>query len=215
MMNCPNCGTQASDEAHFCTKCGHKFEVPVQTSLGENPAEENLVPTMTKTVEDETPSSNTINAGTINNVNLGNKAGLIGAIMVLIGFFMPWIDLGFFSLSGFDAVFNKMGQDLEGGRFLLLILPVSAGIFLFKLFTSKGDRSLIHILKIIPLIFIIISALYLISKINGGRHGNYEDDSRGGSSADILKIFGLGFWFTLIGAIIMAFHKDYKNNPSV
>ena len=65
-------------------------------------------------------------------------------------------------------------------------------------------------LKIIPLIFIIISALILYSKLNEGRHNNFDNLFGNNPSADIFKIFGVGFWLTLLGAIVMAFHKDQK-----
>ena len=183
---CPCCGATTHADAVVCIKCGIKL---------------NSFSFITRT--------SGLHTGNINTANLGNKAGLVGAIMVFIGFFMPWLDISYFSISGYSAVFSGIGNQLGEGRFLLLILPLSAIIFLYQLFLGKSEKGLMNLLKILPVIFIVISAIILYSKITEGRHGNF-DDFNNNLSTDFFKIFGMGFWFTLIGALIMAFHNEKK-----
>ena len=136
--------------------------------------------------------------------NLG--PGLIGAILLIVGFFAPWVSAMIYSFSAFNIVFGEnFGAKSDNSRFLLLILPVTAIAFIIHSFVRKLDKRLMSVIKFAPLFLLIGYAVYVIYQINESGSG------RAFSNADlsvIFQILGLGVWCTLAGAIIMCFHKE-------
>ena len=133
-------------------------------------------------------------------------AGLIGAILLLVGFFAPWISVIIYSFSAFNIVFGEtFGEKAEASRFLLLILPVTAIVFIIHSFVRKLDNSLMKIIKFAPILLLVGYTAYIIYQINESGPGR---SITGADLSELIKVLGLGVWCTLAGAIIMCFHKE-------
>jgi uncharacterized membrane protein len=136
-------------------------------------------------------------------ISLGNKVGLIGALIVLIGFFLPWLQNNDVSISGYGAVFDPEGKVFGSKRYLALALPLSAILFLLLLFVKGANPGIKKLLKFVPLIAIILGTCFVFYKI-GARQREQLFDHAG----SFFKLIGIGIWLTLAGAIVMLFHRD-------
>lgn len=129
------------------------------------------------------------------------SAGMIGAILLLVGFFTPWISM-FISISAFDIVFGMAGRDAGAERYVFLIFPIVAIIFLIHVFAKKMDAGLVNVLKFAPFLLVLIYVGRIIYYVN--KAGEY----RSGDFSQLIQMFGIGIWCTLIGAIVLCFHKE-------
>jgi hypothetical protein len=150
--------------------------------------------------QQEHPTEDVQPAATKSSIKL--TAGLIGAILLLVGFFTPWVSALIYSVSAFDIVFGIAGKEAGAERFVFLILPLVGILFLIHAFVKKMDAGLINVIKFAPLLLVVIYTVRIIYYINK------DGGLRSGDFSQMIQMFGIGIWCTLIGAIVLCFHKE-------
>ncbi|HYF30909.1 MAG TPA: hypothetical protein VD993_07305 [Chitinophagaceae bacterium] len=121
----------------------------------------------------------------------------IVAGVLTVAFFMPWIQL-FFALSGWDIVIGKtQGEDHLFVKLIMLLFPISGLLILFGAVLNNEKYPLPKsFLFKLPLWALIVLIVVLVIKSNG---------LPGEAINGIFRILGVGFWLTLIAAVILPF----------
>ena len=148
------------------------------------------------------------------NTNKKIKNILIGTILVA-AFFMPWVKVLGFGGSAYDLIVEVF-KNLEYLKtepltfliFLLLLFPLCGLIIVFNYF--KNDLKpfqvrLIQFAKKTPLILILTTIIIAIIKSRKGLEYIKFDDL-----GEIIKIFSVGIFLTLISSILLFFDKTKK-----
>ncbi|MFZ1704886.1 MAG: SH3 domain-containing protein [Saprospiraceae bacterium] len=140
----------------------------------------------------------------IEEYNNSNRTIIIIVSAILVAaFFMPWIKF-FVNITGFDIVFGEAGKFIGSSiRYLLAIIPISSILILFWTINYNNYPLPKILLFFSPIVSIIIVGSSILNELGGG---------------DVSQILGLGFWLTLIGAIILPFQEQnymLEDNSSV
>jgi hypothetical protein len=125
----------------------------------------------------------------------------IGAILVIIGFLLPWISFGIFNLSGYDIpkliemsrgvsnIFQQQDKEFSYTQlyYFLYVLPLLGGYLLYNEYnqTSKFVTLSKSIIFVVTITFICVAAWKFESFWN------------------LLKISGYGLWLTLAGSTFL------------
>ncbi len=178
---CNSCGSPTNPDAIVCIKCGVKLGTT--SSL----------------------ASISMNTGTAQSNPSIMTGAFWGSILVIVGFFMPWVKVfGSFNGANIAKFIADSGGDDSAYSILLYLLPVSAVIFLFSAFSgnvspfAKGVRY-------IPLILVIIAVISIASKTE-----DRNSDFSMSMGDDFLNIIGIGLIITIIGSIMMCFYNPKK-----
>ena len=127
------------------------------------------------------------------------NAGFWGAVLTLIGFFLPYV-------TGYDVSFYYLVTDLAPDKpelYLYAVFPVCAAILIIQSFTGVLPKFLVAICKILPLLMLI---LLIVGASQSGSNLGFMGDDVG----TILKNIGVGLYMTVIGTILMLFYKTTK-----
>lgn len=125
---------------------------------------------------------------------MSKKTLTIILALVLFGcFFLPYLGSGFYTMSGFDAVFKTNYFTDSWIKYFWLLIPVSAVLLLLgaaegKYFISRNTLVWIPLLTIL---FILV---------------NVKMDTRA-SIGNLLEGMGYGFWISLATSIMLAFYN--------
>jgi hypothetical protein len=129
------------------------------------------------------------------------------ALVLLVAFFLPYISIEGFNVSGFQVIFGKDGQAgiSSGGKFLFisLLIPIGAIIVLFDSLSSGGGGAMAGYGYWMP----IVGTLYLAIMMYTGMQ---QGATQVGGSMDIgafLSAMGYAFWATLVASVILVFNK--------
>lgn len=138
----------------------------------------------------------------------------ICAIGLIIGFFLPWVDLGFFTVSGYQApkilkeiggFSNIVGQKTDPritiAYIMLYLIPTFGVITIIANITNRSSKIPAFIAGAIP----FAGCLYLIS--SGGGQVIKE------AGTDIFKMIAVGLYitfFSAFGSIFFSFKKSYR-----
>ena len=185
MIYCLNCGKGIPDDSKFCTFCGTPTAVvdPKQPNLATAPTHKPVDVSRTHTVK------RTVN-------EFYKDPAFWGSLIVLAGFFLPFLTKD--SASLFDVVQRTASTDKL--VLLWLIFPV-AGLFM-----------LLHSLRLLPgILAIFFSFLAVIALIYWGYVMLNERVNYFGSDdmATVIKSIGIGLWLTVLGTILLLFHKRH------
>ena len=185
MIYCLSCGKAIPDDSKFCTFCGAPAPVvdPKQPNLATASTNKPVDVSKTET------SRKTIN-------EFYKDPGFWGGILVIAGFFLPFFSNN--SASIYESVQAVASSDKV--VLLWLIFPV-AGLFM-----------LLHSLRIMPgVIAIFFSFLAVIAAIYWGYVMLSESTKYFGSadSMTIIKTVGMGLWATILGTILLLFHRRH------
>ena len=105
----------------------------------------------------------------------------LSAIVMIVAFFLPWLSMGIFSLSGYKAA------TLGGSATLLFLIPILAVVLLVNdvqsFFDDVKTKYLTYATALIPLV-------YIVSRIF----------SMGG---DFFQAASIGIYLTLLASVIM------------
>ena len=121
--------------------------------------------------------------------------GRIGAGIMVLGFFLPWINILIIKFSGFDilkmmiGVAGEEGLSLPGYAYgipLMLILPAYA--------LASNKAPILRIAGVFPFIYLGVVVLMVASSLGG---------------MPPMEMAGIGLWVTLLGGIC-AFVGSYK-----
>lgn len=142
-----------------------------------------------------------------NAINPINTSAFWGSVLVLAGFFLPWIRIWGSSINGAKIagyIANSETGD-SGYSVFFYLFPVSAAIFLISAFTGKVSAFASGV-RFIPLIILIITVIIVISKIdNADTDRDYSSINIG---PDIFQIIGIGFIMTVLGSVMMCFYPN-------
>lgn len=122
---------------------------------------------------------------------------IILSLALLGSFFMPYISIGIYGgASGYDIVFQPGGAG-EWEKYVWLLIPLSAIILLIGALNNEHyflGRGLFCWLPLLTIIYFIVR-LFLSIKGEG----------KSAPIMEYVKIFGVGFWVTLVISLLLAF----------
>jgi hypothetical protein len=206
MIYCSNCGKELPVDSKFCPSCGTTVTSAVNTTNEPVITEHVSEPVRTERVVSEPirtervvtqPADvrkDLITRKTIN--EFYKDSGFWGGLLLLAGFFLPFFSMNSGSL--FDAVQAQASTDKI--VLLWLIFPV-AGLFM-----------LLHSLDIFSgFLAIFFTFLAFIALIYWGYIMLNDRQTFFGSTEafTIMKTVGLGLWATLLGTILLLFHRRH------
>lgn len=207
MIYCSNCGKEIPADSKFCPSCGttvvttvNKIDEPVTTEriVTEPIRTERIVaePVITQQIVTPVPEvkKDFTTRKTVN--EFYKDAGFWGGLILLAGFFLPFFSAGSGSL--WEAISSQATTDKI--VLLWLIFPV-AGLFM-----------LLHSLNVLPgFLAIFFTFFALIALIYWG-YIILNDRVKYFGSAEpftIMKTVGIGLWATLLGTILLLFHRRH------
>ncbi|MBA2563341.1 MAG: zinc ribbon domain-containing protein [Chitinophagaceae bacterium] len=183
MIYCSNCGKSIPVESKFCTFCG--------TAVPTLANDKNLIRKKQAYTFSNRPA------------DFIRSPGFWGSLLVLAGFFLPWIqDIN--KASGL----NIITMEYTLGKLVLLIFPLCALFILIDSISSFLPSGAAIFFKILPflLLVVLITLLIMGSKQKGANVlGMNISDMQ-----SALKLIGIGLWLTVIGSVLMLFHKRSK-----
>ncbi|MCW5873716.1 MAG: zinc-ribbon domain-containing protein [Anaerolineales bacterium] len=195
---CPNCGEKLKRSANFCPECGaHLAETPAA-----RPAQRSRDQYADNEPAVQHPPLVSAQAASDfwGSLTRGFKASTSGALGVLICFFLPWVTVACgqssLSLNGADLAsgFSFMGQPVEGGPALWLVLLAALGaIYLAYRFFSGDNSEQVKVLGPVGLGLVGLLAMY-------SRYDFFQE-LVGSRDAGFTVNFELGLWGTLLGLI--------------
>lgn len=209
MIYCSNCGKPIPDENKFCNSCGtakplvepqktdtvepQKAEITEQQK--SNVAEAIKTATASANPAPQQPASTVTKPGS--NIAIFNNVGFWGALLLLIGFFLPFYKT-IMDTNLTDISLAKMagGGDSAAGRILLFLLPASAIVLIIQAFYYPFHPLIANIAKILPLLLMVF-ALGAIMR----------EDETGRSVGSFFEIAQIGVYVTLLGALLMLFFR--------
>lgn len=117
---------------------------------------------------------------------------LVLAILLIVGFFLPYISASLFSLKGISGLDIVKGAG-KADKYLLLLSPI-AGLLLLAGAANNGNYPLS---KGVLVLLALIGVLYLPirSLIDGADLGK------------LFKMMGIGYWLSLASALVLAFYN--------
>jgi hypothetical protein len=185
MIYCPNCGKSIPDDSKFCAFCGAAVPAMIIEKVAQKTAKSRPY-----TFADH-------------RADFIKSAGFWGSILVLVGFFLPWLH-NTANISGLDIV--TLGH--KAGRYTLLVFPLCAFFILIDSFTNFLPSGAAIFFKVLPFLLLIV---IIILVIMGDKQTAINTTNIASNNLEYLvKITGIGMWLTIIGAIIMLAHKKYK-----
>jgi endogenous inhibitor of DNA gyrase (YacG/DUF329 family) len=200
MIFCPTCGKAIPVDSKFCTFCGVlipavEFDETVETNKVVSAVETHTVQGE-RQVEDGKPLYTT--------ANFFSSPGFWGSILVLAGFFLPWLIRDTSRMSGLQLA----SMDYEPWKLVLLLFPLSAFILLIQSLTGSLPAGLSGFFKFIP--FLLLLAFFAIMVFGVSDESDIKKYGLDSHDLSILiKMIGIGIWATTIGSLLMLFHKKY------
>ncbi|MEI2675468.1 MAG: DUF4339 domain-containing protein [Chitinophagaceae bacterium] len=117
-----------------------------------------------------------------------------GAILCLIGYFLPWVNLSIFgSYNGFKAI--DLGKDFAGeGVVILYLIPIICGVIIYDQYINKFIKpATLNILLAIPTLILIIFVIILeVSEF---------DSSNGIVEIEPFELLTTGFYVTCLACL--------------
>ncbi|MBL7749567.1 MAG: hypothetical protein JNM19_19165 [Chitinophagaceae bacterium] len=118
---------------------------------------------------------------------------ILGALLV-VGFFLPYLSMGPFSISGFELIKSPGKAD----KYVLLLSPIAGLLLLAGAANSEKyipSRGILVILALVGVLYLIIRSLI---------------EGKSGAGAELFKVLGLGYWLSLASAIVLAAYNPKK-----
>lgn len=141
-----------------------------------------------------------------------NKSIIITLAAVLVAaFFMPWLKF-FVSLSAWDMIFGQVGQYVDTSfKYLALLIPIAGAMIIYgAAFNDENYPITKGFLFRLPILTLIVITIAIAAKIGegGGR-------VRSSGLENLTKVFGIGFWLTLIASIILPFFQSQVSTKKI
>jgi hypothetical protein len=222
MIYCTNCGKAIPQESRFCTFCG--ASVPVVDPEKPNVANPSRVNPPNLQGSSAAPnyrsaSTQTVTTSTDGKLEFYKNPGFYGALLLLIGFFLPWFS-GATEVTGFSLLQFYLESGMSGAIIfivVLMVLPlIGAVVVLIQSFSGalSGVSGLFKWLSFLSLAFFLTLLAIGLS--------DRSDNSLGidiGDAESIVTAVGIGLWLSLVGCLIMLFnkrhHQSVSTNPRV
>lgn len=207
MMYCSHCGKEIPTDSEYCPFCGTHVPSVVKTGTDSEKAE----PVITEPVRTQQFASEPVRSEKVASTQADLKKdfttrktvnefykdpGFWGGLLLIGAFFLP-----FFSASS-GSLWDAVNAQASADKIVLLwlIFPV-AGLFM-----------LLHSLNILPgFLAIFFTFFALIALIYWGYIILNDKVKYLGSDEmfTIIKTVGLGLWATLLGTILLLFHRRH------
>lgn len=225
MVYCSNCGKELPVDSKFCPSCG--VTIPINTTnepIKTEPVKTeplrtesvNIEPTKTDRIVTEPVRTERVvtepvrtervvtqpvdikkDFTTRKTINEFYKdAGFWGGIILLAGFFLP-----FFSMDS-GSLFDAVRAEASANKIVLLwlIFPV-AGLFMLLHSLNAFPGFLAIFFTFFALVALIYWGYIMLS--NRAHYFNSDDPTT------IIKTVGIGLWATLLGTILLLFHRRH------
>lgn len=138
---------------------------------------------------------------TFNNEFYKNKS-LWGALLILIGFFLPWFN---------DSIAGPLIRSYNEGKWslILILYPICALLILIDVFVSFLPKKISIILKAIPLSLLFIAFILLIINLSVSSL-NFKEFLFNFKELLLALLEGasIGLWATLLGTFIIFSKKN-------
>jgi hypothetical protein len=144
MIYCPSCGKSIPADSKFCTFCG----ALVPTVEPDKPVEKEIVrERVVPVTETRTVTREVIDDGRplYTPANFFSSPGFWGSVLVLGGFFLPWLRDNT-AATGLQLV----RSNYEPWKLVLLLFPLSAFIVLIQSLTGALPAGLSGFFKFVP-----------------------------------------------------------------
>ncbi len=143
-------------------------------------------------------------------MNTNSRDIIIGgaAAALVISFFLPWISV--VNLSAWDLVFGLPGEFIGSSfRYITVLIPIAGLMILYAEALNKGRYGVSKWLLFFTPLFTLIALTVAIGiKIMESRR-SFDADL-----GDVLNVFGVGFWLTLIVAIALPLMYRQEEAPA-
>lgn len=201
MIYCPHCGKGIPDQSKFCTFCG--TAIAANQSVSDIPPQPVVNPTpppVQQQYVNPAPAQQFVRPQPVTSKNEFYKnAGFWGAILTVIGFFLPYVN-------GYDVSFYYLVTDLAPDKpelYMYLIFPISGAILILQGLTGALPRFLVAIFKLLPILMLALFAA-------GISQNSSSFGFMGSDVGSILSNIGVGLYMTVIGSILMLFFRTTK-----
>jgi len=171
LKDCPFCGEEILKVAIKCKHCGSDLSKPVQTTTLVDQRRHNA-----------------------------NIVALVGAAILVIGLFLPWMSAGIISVSGFQKV-----QDAV----ILLALGAAIGILSFIGMSTKKNFGFIIVLCSMGSLVLLVIIYIQMTEVVGGS-GAFSPQIASGFYAS-----AVGAFISLIGGVMMGQPRKKTKNYMV
>lgn len=165
VKDCPFCGEEILEKAIKCKHCGSDLTKPVQATPAAGGVDQKMK-----------------NAG---------LAAIVGAALLIIGLFLPWMSAGFVSVTGFEKI-----QDAV----IILVLGAAFGLAGYVSMSSKKNYGLVVTLCSLACLLFLAFIYVKMLDVAGG---NIQ-------IASGFYISGAGAFIGLIGGVMMVQNKPKK-----
>jgi predicted RNA-binding Zn-ribbon protein involved in translation (DUF1610 family) len=171
VKDCPFCGEEILEKAIKCKHCGSDLTKPVQATQVVSEVDQK--------------------------VKNANITAIVGAVLLIIGLFLPWMSAGIVSVTGFEKV-----QDAV----IFLVLGAAIGVLgLLGISTKKNYGLLIVLCSLGSLLFLAFIYFQML-EVSGGS-GAFSPQIASG-----FYVSGVGALIGLIGGAMLAQKpKDEKH----
>lgn len=142
-----------------------------------------------------------------------NKAvTIVASAVILAAFFMPWISIFGASINAWSILFGDVGKLVDTPfKFVALLIPFSAAMIIYGAAFNEEKYPLTkQILFLLPILTLIVIALVIGAKI-----GDSGGSLRSSDLENLFKIFGIGFWLTLIASIVLPFLNQQQTVSTI
>jgi hypothetical protein len=128
---CDKCGSSNTEQARFCGKCGNPLQTNGSDTLTKEQTPAEQAAKVIKNAKVGTEILKTRTKKIWGNFTIGEKILAIGAIVVLVSFFMPWLSATGQTINGLAAAKKE---------WFVYFIPVSAIVSLALLYFSQGAQ---------------------------------------------------------------------------
>jgi hypothetical protein len=210
MIYCSTCGKGIPDDSRFCTFCGSTVPVvdpdkpdvakpsPASTPASRNTRVENRHYTKESTVAVRGPM-------------FYENPGFYGAILLGVGFFLPWITAKGQTFSAFDLLKSYVQDKNYLMVTLFVLIPVGALIVFIQCLTNALPGAISGLFKWLSfLCFAILVVLLFKGIYDLEPNNNWAGiDTTTFDIGGLFKLIAIGLWLSLIGVLLMLFNKSY------
>ncbi len=165
-MFCPECGKTVENDAAYCPECG----VRIQNTKGVMSA----------------PSS-------FGRTDKRYLPSLIGGALLLISFFMPWINFMILSVPGYKLIKIASGMD----KLLAIIawlVPIGGAITMYLSYTKNENIKRATLVTGLAALLVLV---WLLASI-------VADLKRmGGSFGNVFEVMDIGLYFMMVGIVFL------------
>lgn len=199
MWNCKNCSSENEDNFDICWSCGSdKLGVKSIDTIQEEVFKKN-----------KTEASRLLDEKAQSNLKENKSLVIALSIILFVGFFMPWIKL-FIGISAWDIIFGDVGKYIDTPvKYLGLVIPISGVCIFYGAALNNGNYPVAKSFLFSSSLFtLVIFAIIIYNKISAG--GGVVRSN----SDELIQLFSLGFWLTLVASIFLCIIGLSTNSTS-